>query len=175
MKPDAERFERLLEQGERRAAALDAALEAIRHPAFVVSASGTIHEVNASARELLSGAEADVRRALRGAIARRPSRYAFELTPLRFGGSECYLAILRPSASKDRHATSVAVAAARWRLTPRRKHVLEMVVRGRSNGAIAAELGISERAVEAHVSAIFDRAGVENRAALVAAVMQAVT
>jgi DNA-binding NarL/FixJ family response regulator len=50
-----------------------------------------------------------------------------------------------------------------------------MVVRGMANATIAAELGISERAVEGHVSAIFDRAGVDNRAALVALVMQAVT
>jgi DNA-binding NarL/FixJ family response regulator len=169
-------IDHLLEQGQRRAAALDAALEAIGRPAFIASTPGTIHELNASGRELLARAEADVRRALADAMKQRPNRYVFELTPLRIaGGAECYLAVLRHSPSEHRFATCTAVAAARWRLTPRRSEVLEMVVRGMANATIAAELGISERAVEGHVSAIFDRAGVENRAALVALVMQAAT
>jgi DNA-binding CsgD family transcriptional regulator len=166
-------LERLVAHGARQAAALDAALEAIGRPAFVASAKGAIHEVNTSARELLARENSDVRRAVADAIARRPSRYAFDVTPLRISGSvACYLAVLRDGAIEARHATCAAVAATRWGLTPRRREVLEMVVRGMANATIAAELGVSGRAVEAHVSAIFDRAGVENRAALVALVMQ---
>jgi DNA-binding CsgD family transcriptional regulator len=169
-------LERLVGHGARQAAALDAALEAIGRPAFVASAQGAIHEVNASARELLERSGADVRRALVDAIARRPSRYAFDLTPLRISGSvACHLAVLRDDAFEARHAICATVAATRWGLTPRRRQVLEMVVRGMANATIAAELAVSERAVEGHVSAIFDRAGVENRAALVAAVMHVVT
>jgi DNA-binding CsgD family transcriptional regulator len=166
-------FERLVADGARKVAALDAALEAIGHPAFVVSARGTVHELNASARELLVRASSDVRRALADAIARRPSRYVFELTPLRItGGPACHLAVLR-DAGESHHAAISAAAAARWGLTLRRSQVLEMVVRGMTNANIASEIGISERAVEQHVSAIFDRVGVENRAALVARVMKA--
>lgn len=40
------------------------------------------------------------------------------------------------------------------RLTPREAEVLALVAQGRSNGAIAAELVLSERAVEKHITAI---------------------
>jgi len=168
-------FERLVENSARRAAALEVTTERIGRPAFVVSAHGTIHELNASARELLVRANVDVRRALGHAMAGRPDRYAFDLTPLRIaGGPACQLAVLRDTTGESSQVMRPAVAAARWGLTPRRRQVLEMVVRGMTNGSIAAEMQVSERTVERHVSAIFDHAGVENRTALVARVMQMV-
>ena len=54
-------------------------------------------------------------------------------------------------------------------LTPRERQVLERVCRGLSNKAIAAELGVSEQAVKAHMSRLFLKFGVENRAGLVGA------
>lgn len=45
------------------------------------------------------------------------------------------------------------------RLSPREGEVLSQVARGRSNGAIANQLGISTRAVEKHMSAIFTKLG----------------
>ena len=44
-------------------------------------------------------------------------------------------------------------------LTPRERDVLALMAEGRSNGAIAAGLVISERAVEKHVSNIFSKLG----------------
>ena len=43
------------------------------------------------------------------------------------------------------------------RLTPREREVLELMAEGRSNGAIAAEFIVSERAVEKHVTSIFGK------------------
>ncbi|MPZ00131.1 MAG: response regulator [Actinophytocola sp.] len=43
------------------------------------------------------------------------------------------------------------------RLTPRESEVLELVAGGLSNGAIAAKLTLSERAVEKHISAILGK------------------
>jgi DNA-binding NarL/FixJ family response regulator len=43
------------------------------------------------------------------------------------------------------------------RLTPREREVLGLMAEGRSNGAIAAELVVSERAVEKHVTGIFSK------------------
>jgi DNA-binding NarL/FixJ family response regulator len=43
------------------------------------------------------------------------------------------------------------------RLTPREREVLELMAEGRSNRAIAEALVVSERAVEKHVSSIFDK------------------
>jgi DNA-binding NarL/FixJ family response regulator len=43
------------------------------------------------------------------------------------------------------------------RLTPREREVLDLMAQGRSNRAIAERFVVSERAVEKHVSSIFDK------------------
>jgi len=43
------------------------------------------------------------------------------------------------------------------RLTPREREVLEQMAQGRTNAAVARELFVSEKAVEKHVSSIFDK------------------
>ena len=70
-----------------------------------------------------------------------------------------------------RSVARVRTCATRWTLTPRQLAVLELVVTGMANATIAAMLGIADRTVESHVTAIFDRAGVDSRAALVATVL----
>jgi len=42
-------------------------------------------------------------------------------------------------------------------LTPRERDVLGLMAEGRSNGAIAEELVVTERAVEKHVTSIFSK------------------
>lgn len=54
------------------------------------------------------------------------------------------------------------------RLSPREREVLRHVAAGLSNKEIAAQLGISERTVKFHVTAIFEKLGAENRAQAVA-------
>ena len=68
-------------------------------------------------------------------------------------------------------ATAVAAGGTRWTLSQRQVAVLEHVARGLANATIAALLGVSERAIEHHVTALLQRAGVTNRAGLVAAVL----
>ena len=51
-------------------------------------------------------------------------------------------------------------------LTPREREVLPLVLRGLENKEIAAELGIAEQSVKAHVSALLQKFDVPNRAAL---------
>lgn len=53
-------------------------------------------------------------------------------------------------------------------LTPRELQVLRLVTAGRTNKAIAAELVLSERTVDRHVSNIFTKLGVSSRAAATA-------
>lgn len=53
-------------------------------------------------------------------------------------------------------------------LTPRETQVLRLVADGKTNKAIAAELSLSERTVDRHVSNIFDKLGVPSRAAATA-------
>jgi DNA-binding CsgD family transcriptional regulator len=56
-------------------------------------------------------------------------------------------------------------------LTRREGQVLDRICRGMSNKSIANELGVSEQAVKAHITRLFLKHGVENRAGLVAAVV----
>jgi DNA-binding CsgD family transcriptional regulator len=62
----------------------------------------------------------------------------------------------------------VGAVSSRWKLTPRQTEVLDLVGRGLTNRTIAATLAISESTVEFHLATIFERAGVETRAALIA-------
>ncbi len=62
-----------------------------------------------------------------------------------------------PGPSDDRHG-----------LTPRELQVLRMVATGATNKVIAAELVLSERTVDRHVSNIFNKLGVSSRAAATA-------
>ncbi|HEV8654110.1 MAG TPA: LuxR family transcriptional regulator [Candidatus Limnocylindria bacterium] len=59
------------------------------------------------------------------------------------------------------------------KITPREREVLKHVAAGRANKAIADEMGIGEQAVKAHISRLFLKFRVGNRAGLaVAAVSQ---
>jgi DNA-binding NarL/FixJ family response regulator len=51
-------------------------------------------------------------------------------------------------------------------LSDRERHVLELLVAGRTNKEIGAELGIEERTVKLHVSKLMQKAEVHNRIAL---------
>ena len=53
-------------------------------------------------------------------------------------------------------------------LTPREEEILRWLARGRSNKAIAAELGLSDNTVKYHVSAILAKLGAESRTEAVA-------
>ncbi|MFJ2024537.1 response regulator [Streptomyces sp. NPDC087897] len=44
-------------------------------------------------------------------------------------------------------------------LTPRERDVMELMAQGHSNRSVAAQLVVSERAVEKHVAAVFDKFG----------------
>jgi DNA-binding CsgD family transcriptional regulator len=65
----------------------------------------------------------------------------------------------RRSGADDRRSSAV-------RLTPRESEVLALVLRGLENKQIGAVLGLAEQSVKAHVSALFDKFVVPNRAAL---------
>jgi DNA-binding NarL/FixJ family response regulator len=46
-------------------------------------------------------------------------------------------------------------------LSEREREVLALMAEGRSNGAIAARLSVTEKTVEAHVASIFSKLGLE--------------
>ncbi len=56
-------------------------------------------------------------------------------------------------------------------LTPRQREVAALVAEGLTNAEVADSLGLTVKAVEKHVSAIFDRLGVDSRTAVAAVVL----
>jgi DNA-binding NarL/FixJ family response regulator len=56
-------------------------------------------------------------------------------------------------------ARSAATASSLDRLTPRERDVLAEIAQGRNNAAVAAELVLSERAVEKHINSLFSKLG----------------
>jgi len=165
-------IERRLAGAARHAATLDVALEQLGAAAFVVSATGAIRETNALGRALVESCRADVHAALADALAGRAHAMVFELTPIvDLGVPAASLAILRAAPRDVRLAAAVGAAAEAWKLTPRQRQVLALVVDGHANATIAALLHISARTVELHMTALLDRAGVDGRAGLVAHVL----
>lgn len=162
-------LERHLDLADTARRALSLALDKIGAPALVIDAGGAVVEANEPARVELAVRRAELAELL--ADARRGHGPA-ELTPIVGRGEPtAWLAVLRPGSRDARLEHAVAAATARWRLTPRRRAVLARVVHGEANGQIAAALEISPRAVELHVTALLDLAGVDSRAALVARVL----
>ena len=127
-----------------------------RWPAATVVAIGTPLELAAHAREAHGYVELpDARARDIVAIAQaieRPHR-----GPIRFPAS--------PAVERERR---------RWNaLTAREREVLDLLVSGADNLKIAAMLGVSERAVKAHLTSLFERFGVENRTELALLACQA--
>jgi DNA-binding CsgD family transcriptional regulator len=143
-------------------AALDAALEAMGVPAFLVRAPATVLRANARGHALLAADPASMEAALRDGSTgpRTPRRF-----PVREAGH--FLAVF-PDRQRDAVARAPALAN-RWRLTPRQTAVLALVAEGSTNRAVAHRLGCSEKTVELHVSALLAKTRCATRSQLVAA------
>jgi DNA-binding NarL/FixJ family response regulator len=166
------RLERQLRTAPTAAAALPVVLEQLGAPAFVLSRQSGCVEMNSAARALLELRRAEVLPALFDAVAGRPTHLQIELVPVvEAGTSACWLAIIRAGGTDVRTMSALVSASKRWRLTPRQREVLTHVLDGDATTTIAAQLDISERAVELHLTKLFERAEVGNRAALVAKVL----
>ena len=143
-------------------AAFKTALTAIREPAVVVDRDGHVLLANSLGEALLARDGVRVQRTLIEALRADAPHAAWRLTPL-WGTAELagYIAVSiggsAPRACPDQ-----------WRLTTRQAQILDLVASGLTNATIAETLGIKERTVEFHVSTIFDKAGVDNRASLLA-------
>jgi DNA-binding CsgD family transcriptional regulator len=149
-----------------RDAALTAALEAIPAAAFIVGPEGQVARANAAGRAALTDEARAVERALADAVLGLVPLREFtmiELSPS--GAARHHLVVTREAADARQRA---AALARRWGLTQRQTESLVLAARGDSNKAIAAEIGCAEVTVELHMRGLFKKAGVANRAALVA-------
>lgn len=162
--------ERRLELERTSARTLELALEHIAAAVFVLGATGKVLHANTAARWLIAhegnSLSARLVRAVRGEDP------GFEVHATGPTHRPQYLAVHKPPPGQACARTSAA--SARWRLTRRQHDVFSCIVRGHSNARISAELGISERTVEVHITAILDRAQCGSRAELIAAVLNGV-
>ena len=142
-------------------------LEQMPHPAFAIGRTGRVELANGGARAWLQSDPGAATAALLDALAGRPGGRSARTLRL---ASVTLVRFESPDADA-RLDMRVERAAERWQLTPRQRDVLRLLARGCTNAAIAAQLGISARAVELHVTAILDGAAVDNRASLVARVL----
>jgi NarL family two-component system response regulator YdfI len=69
-------------------------------------------------------------------------------------------------------STSSVESASFLDLTEREREVLTAVARGKRNKEIALRLGITERTVKAHLASIYNKFGVDSRAAAIAVAAQ---
>jgi DNA-binding NarL/FixJ family response regulator len=76
--------------------------------------------------------------------------------------------VLRPSNTQAQRADVTPAVAHDNPLTRRQLEVLDLIRAGKSNNAIAAELGLSTGTVKLHVSGIFKKLNVSNRTEAVA-------
>jgi DNA-binding NarL/FixJ family response regulator len=150
-------------------AMLDAALAAIAAPAFFVDARGRLVETNAAGRAWLERDGGDLYAALREAAA-RPSDPRFRVISVAAPCPRGTRLFALRAAGDLPSSPNVAAVAARWTFTARQTEVLALLVDGLTNRTIAATLGVAVRTVEVHITAMLDKAQLESRAELVAAV-----
>jgi DNA-binding CsgD family transcriptional regulator len=103
---------------------------------------------------------------LRVAGAPRPALLV-ELLPVMALVVERARATAAPGSPEQKPQERYASVKEEWGLSPRQVEVLGWIIRGLSNKEIAAELGCSERTVEAHVGALLQRTACDSRSRLV--------
>jgi DNA-binding CsgD family transcriptional regulator len=141
---------------------LAASIEAAGVAALLVRAPGTVVHANAAGRAFLDAAPG---RALERIHASPPGTFTWTRVSVPGLPPHWLVTGRRPPADP---APRLAALAREARLSPRQAEVLAHLVRGDSNQTTALALGVSEGAVELHVSALLARLDVESRAALVA-------
>jgi DNA-binding NarL/FixJ family response regulator len=145
-------------------------LGAVTRPALFLGSGGEVLRTNAEGRKLLHAGGGALKASLATGVAKDSKLWY--LVPLRTaGGLLGYLAFFRPlplAVHKLDADDAVHAAARAWSLSARKRQVLQLVARGLPNSIVADMLRIAERTVEFHLSGIFDKAGVESRASLIA-------
>jgi len=139
-------------------------LETSPAAAFVIDEKGEVRLANLSGRRQLAADPAGMRAQIRASL--RGENAAYSAAVVDSGVMRWTVLMERPSVVPIE--ARIALATQRWTLSTKQVSVLTHLARGKSNAAIAEAIGLKTKTVELHVGAILARAGVENRAALVA-------
>ena len=157
---------------------LEVLLEMIEASVFVLSSGGRIVVANARGTALLAARGEALRDFLdegaRGASGSEstPTRWAAGpmcgwRRPFAVDGGDVHSLVVvdEPRSTLD----GVAERAVRaWGLTSRQADVFRLVLEGLPNKDIATRLKLASRTVEVHITTLFEKAGVESRARLIA-------
>lgn len=163
-------FERFITEAKLAASALITALEQVNGAAYVLGSAGHISHANAAGRARFDNDPRATRTALDACVA-GAANPRFKVAPLRNAeGGAGHIVIELPEPTGG--AEGLAATARHFGLTPAQGRVLERVAHGSSNATIAADLGVAERTIEAHVTAILNKAQVPSRAALIVRVFK---
>jgi DNA-binding CsgD family transcriptional regulator len=158
------RLERNLASAATLRTALDAAMDALGSPAFLVQHDGRVAHSNRAGASMQARKPALTKTWLDEARHRGTD---YDVFPVKTPGIPAMtLVVMRKRECGV--AARIAEVAERWRLTPRQGEVMAHVIAGDRNQTIAAKLGISLRTVELHVSQVLVKADVSSRAELVA-------
>jgi DNA-binding NarL/FixJ family response regulator len=106
------------------------------------------------AADLLAGRSGGVGYLLKDRVA-NVAEFSDAIARVAAGGTALDPEVVAGLLTASRHASALGV------LTPRERDVLALMAEGRSNGAIADRLVVSERAVEKHISNIFSKLGLQ--------------
>lgn len=157
-------FEQRIENALLRSATLEATLEALVEPVFVVSASGRPVIMNTGARGLWGESRGAVAAEIHDAL--KGDGRNFRVSAVVGNGIAAHWLLVRnvgtASVARQSHAQRS------WGLTSRESAVLGLVAEGKTNASIARDLSCAERTVELHVTRLLNKARVANRASLVA-------
>jgi len=182
---DVEAMRRLLDDLAARARALEAVLDRVPVAALVLDDEGRLLTMNRPARELFGG-EAISSRVQEIAWAALRDEAGSEAREVSLPGSRALRLRAVPALVGDGKGEAerpsvvfvvpvdrppevdAGVIAGRFALTKTETLVTRLVAQGATNGEAAERLGIAVETVKSHLSSVFRKTGVANRAALVA-------
>ncbi len=147
-------------------AALDATLDAVSVPAFLVGENHRVLFANEPGVHLLDKARTEAMTR----IALATSGVVLEDQAIRVrgrGSATMWLVLLR-SQPAERGRRELAAAVQRWKLTRREGEVLALMARGDANKDIATKLACAVATVEIHVTNVLAKARAESRAQVIA-------
>lgn len=151
--------------------ALEATLEALGAASLVVDERGCTKASNRLAREWVAANPAHAAAEVRRSLAASPGQGAFSVRRLDVEEGFHFLLVRRASMDQDRVARCVEEVVARHAVTPAQARVLALLATGASNRSIAVQLGVSERTVEVHITALLNELDADSRGGLIAFVL----
>jgi DNA-binding CsgD family transcriptional regulator len=156
--------ERALDVVDAQTALVAAAMSHIPAPAFLLNGQGVVLETNPSGRVWLDRQLPRI--AELSACVQHGTSPQWHVTRVAERGQTWRYLVIRKGDSLVAH--SARLAAQHWGFSARETEILQLLSEGLTNRALAAQLNVTERTIETHLTAMFDKAQVETRTELVA-------